>query len=48
VRKALATSFPTANAAIKTLENLGLVVEMTGHKKNRSFSYQSYIDLLAT
>ncbi len=47
VRKALATSFPTANAAIKTLENLGLVVEMTGHKKNRSFSYQSYIDLLA-
>ena len=47
VRKALATSFPTANAAIKTLENLGLVVEMTGYKKNRSFSYQSYIDLLA-
>ena len=48
VRKALATSFPTANAAIKTLENIGLVVELTGHKKNRSFSYQSYIDLLAT
>ena len=46
VRKELETSFPTANAAVKTLENLGIVSEMTGQKKNRSFSYQSYIGLL--
>lgn len=47
VRKELETSFPTANAAVRTLEDLGIVSEMTGQKKNRSFSYQSYIELLA-
>ncbi len=47
VRKELETSFPTANAAVKTLKDLGIVSEMTGQKKNRSFSYQSYIELLA-
>ena len=47
VRQKLATSFPTANAAVKVLEDLGIVVEMTGLKKNRSYSYQAYIELLA-
>lgn len=47
VRQALATSFPTANAAIKVLENLGIVSEMTGLKKNRSYSYLPYIQLLS-
>jgi Fic family protein len=47
VRQKLATSFPTANAAVKVLEDLGIVVEMTGQKKNRSYSYQAYIELLA-
>jgi Fic family protein len=46
VRRELGTSFPTANAAVKTLEQLGIVSEMTGQKKNRSFSYQQYIELL--
>jgi Fic family protein len=46
VRQKLATSFPTANAAVKVLEDLGIVLEMTGQKKNRSYSYQPYIDLL--
>lgn len=46
VRQKLSTSFPTANAAVKTLGDLGIVAEMTGQKKNRSFSYQSYIELL--
>jgi Fic family protein len=46
VRQALNTSFPTANAAVKALEELGIVLEMTGQKKNRSYSYQSYIELL--
>jgi len=46
VRKRLDTSFPTANAAVKVLEDLGIVTEMTGQKKNRSYSYQPYIELL--
>ena len=46
VRRELGTSFPTANAAVKTLEALGIVSEMTGQKKNRSYSYQQYIELL--
>jgi len=46
-RQKLETSFPTANAAIKVLQDLGIVNEVTGQKKNRSFSYQPYIELLA-
>ena len=46
VRQKLGTSFPTANAAVKTLAGLGIVAEMTGQKKNRNFGYQSYIALL--
>ncbi len=45
-RKRLGTSFPTANAAVKVLEDLGIVTEVTGQKKNRSYSYQPYIELL--
>jgi len=47
VRKVLETTFPTANAAVKTLEELGLIGETTGNKKNRSFSYSAYITLLS-
>lgn len=47
VRQRLATSFPTANAAVQALEDLGIVAEMTGQKKNRSYSYQSYVELLS-
>lgn len=46
-RQHLQTSFPTANAAIQSLEKLGIVQETTGQKKNRAFSYPAYIDLLA-
>lgn len=46
VRQKLGTSFPTATAAVKLLEALGIVTELTGQKKNRSFSYQAYVDLL--
>ena len=46
VRQKLNTTFPTATAAVKVLEDLGIVVEFTGQKKNRSFSYQAYIELL--
>jgi Fic family protein len=47
VRQQLDTSFPTATAAVKVLEDLGIVSEMTGQKKNRSYSYQAYIELLS-
>jgi Fic family protein len=47
VRQQLDTSFPTATAAVKVLEDLGIVSEMTGQRKNRSYSYQAYVELLS-
>ena len=47
VRQQLGTSFPTATAAVKVLVDLGIAVEMTGQKKNRSYSYQTYVELLS-
>ena len=46
VRQKLETTFPTATAAVRLLEDLGLVTELTGQKKNRSFSYRTYVELL--
>ena len=46
VRNKLGVSFPTANAAVKVLEGLGIAAELTGQKQNRSYSYQSYIELM--
>ncbi len=46
VRQKLETTFPTATAAVKLLEELDIVGELTGQKKNRSFSYRAYVDLL--
>ncbi|MES2316445.1 MAG: Fic family protein [Pseudomonadota bacterium] len=46
-RQQLSTSFPTANAAVKLLMELGIVMEMTGQQRKRTFGYQSYIALLA-
>ena len=47
IKLELQTSFPTANAAAKTLEELGIVTEVTGQVRNRSFSYQAYIELIS-
>jgi len=47
VRQKLGTSFPTANAAVKALESLGIVAEQTGHKKNRNYGYAAYIAMLS-
>lgn len=47
VRERLNTTFPTATAAVKTLETLGIVAEQTGQKKNRHYSYQAYVELLS-
>ena len=46
VSNKLGVSFPTANAAVKVLEGLSIAVELTGQKKNRSYSYQLYIELM--
>lgn len=46
VRERLETTFPTANAAVAALEALGIVVETTGQKKNRCYSYQRYVAFL--
>jgi Fic family protein len=46
VRQRLDTSFPTATAAVRVLEDLGVVTELTGQKKNRMFSYRDYVELL--
>ena len=43
----LATSFPTATVAVQVLEDLGIATELTGQKKNRSYSYAAYIASLA-
>jgi Fic family protein len=48
VRERLNTTFPTATAAVKTLEALGIVAEQTGQKKNRHYSYQAYVQLLSS
>jgi Fic family protein len=47
VRQKLDTSFPTATGAVTALERLGILVEQTGQKKNRSYGYAAYIALLA-
>lgn len=47
VRQRLETTFPTASAAVRLLEDLGILAELTGQKKNRVYSYQAYVDLLS-
>lgn len=47
VRTRLVTTFPTASAAVALLEDLGIVVEVTGQKKNRVYSYAAYVELLS-
>ena len=46
-RQKLDTTFPTATAAVKLLQDLAMLSELTGQKKNRLFSYAAYVELLA-
>ena len=46
VRQKLETTFPTASAAVKLLEGLGIAAELTGQATNRIYSYQRYVELL--
>ncbi len=40
-------SVPTVTAALEVLERLGMVAELTGRRRNRSFSYRRYLEVLA-
>ncbi len=40
-------SFPTIAKAIKKLEKLGIVQEVSGQKRNRIFAYQEYLNILS-
>ncbi len=44
--KLTSTSKPTAGRAVQTLAELGILVETTGKKRDRSWVYQKYLDLL--
>ena len=44
---AVACRCVTASAAVKPLEDLGIVAELTGQKKNRVYSYQAYVELVS-
>jgi Fic family protein len=42
----LKTTKPTATRAIDAMAKLGILVEITGKKRGRSFAYQAYLDRL--
>ncbi len=42
----LKVTYPTANNALGHLEKLGIVKEFTGRKRNRLFSYHSFMEIL--
>ena len=44
--KLLDTSKPTAARAVETLVEAGVLREVTGRRRDRSFAYQGYLDLL--
>jgi Fic family protein len=46
VMRALDTTKPTAGRAIETLEASGVLVETTGRRRDRSYTYEKYVDLL--
>jgi len=39
-------TMPTANAALKKLEEIGVIEEITGKQRNRLFAYKEYLNLL--
>lgn len=48
VTSLLATTKPTANKAVTALVDAGVLVETTGRKRDRTFCYNAYLDLLRT
>jgi Fic family protein len=45
--KSLSLSVPTVTAALQNLSRLGVTKEMTGHLRNRVFSYPKYLQIVA-
>ncbi len=45
VMEATKLTYPNANKPIKDLWNIGLLVESTGQKRNRRFTYEQYLSL---
>jgi Fic family protein len=48
VVRLLKTTKPTAIKAVTGLVNAGILVEITGRRRDRAFSYEAYLDLLRT
>lgn len=46
--KLLDTTKPTAGKAVKTLEKVGVLVETSGKRRDRTFAYKKYLDRLRT
>ena len=47
VKPHIALSAPTIRSAIRTLEELEIVNELTGQRRHRVFAYQAYLDILS-
>jgi Fic family protein len=47
VSKSLGLSVPTVTAAFHHMERLGIAKEMTGHRRNRVFSYAKHLELVS-
>ena len=45
VRGLTGTTYPAANDLVSRLVDLGILMEMTGHARNRRFRYDKYVDL---
>lgn len=45
VQALIGTSYPAANNLVTRLVELGILHEMTGHKRNRRFLYRDYLNL---
>lgn len=46
IAEIIGRSYPAANALVSQLEELGLLHEVTGQKRNRVYIYKPYLDLL--
>ncbi len=47
IANTLELSLPTASAAVRNLEGLGVIRELTGRRRGRLFVYRRYLDILS-
>jgi len=47
IKEIIKTSYPAANELINRLVNIGIIQEITGFKRNKRYSYTSYIALFS-